>query len=187
MPRCLDYGERTWYAPRMLKDVPEWLFNLDLVWYDGPKGMAGYTTIVDNEGYYWSFHCRPAGKNARLNVAYAESHKFVERTLSKRRGKRASSARAYKFAYGKPRGTLQERKVAQGGPGIGYCMREKKHVVIQKPEQIKTENGRDMIQGVCPNCECKVQKYGKLINCPECGKNREAKADDYICRHCREG
>ncbi len=44
----------------------------------------------------------------------------------------------------------------------GYCVKEKKKVEIKDPQQVKLKNGRDAVQGVCPDCGTKIFKMGKL-------------------------
>ena len=57
---------------------------------------------------------------------------------------------------------------ATGGPGKetvmpeGYCVKERKKVEIQNPQQVTMKNGRPAIQGVCPDCGTKIFKIGKL-------------------------
>ncbi len=44
----------------------------------------------------------------------------------------------------------------------GYCVKERKKVEIQDPQQITMKNGRPAIQGTCPDCGTKIFKFGKL-------------------------
>jgi hypothetical protein len=44
----------------------------------------------------------------------------------------------------------------------GYCVKERKKVEIQNPQQVTMKNGRPAIQGVCPDCGTKIFKIGKL-------------------------
>ncbi len=44
----------------------------------------------------------------------------------------------------------------------GYCVKERKKVEIQDPQQVTMKNGRPAIQGVCPGCGTKIFKIGKL-------------------------
>ena len=44
----------------------------------------------------------------------------------------------------------------------GYCVKEKKKVEIQNPEQVTMKNGRPAIKGTCPDCGTKIFKIGKL-------------------------
>jgi hypothetical protein len=44
----------------------------------------------------------------------------------------------------------------------GYCVKEKKKVEIKDPQQVKLKNGRDAVQGFCPDCGTKIFKMGKL-------------------------
>jgi uncharacterized protein DUF5679 len=52
----------------------------------------------------------------------------------------------------------------QEGPQMaqGYCVKEKKKVEIKDPQQVKLKNGRDAVQGTCPDCGTKIFKMGKL-------------------------
>jgi Domain of unknown function (DUF5679) len=51
-----------------------------------------------------------------------------------------------------------------GGDAVpeGYCVKEKKKVEIQNPQQVTMKNGRPAIQGTCPDCGTKIFKIGKL-------------------------
>ena len=44
----------------------------------------------------------------------------------------------------------------------GYCVKERKKVEIQDPQQVTMKNGRPAIQGTCPDCGTKIFKIGKL-------------------------
>ena len=44
----------------------------------------------------------------------------------------------------------------------GYCVKERKKVEIQNPQQVTMKNGRPAIQGTCPDCGTKIFKIGKL-------------------------
>ena len=44
----------------------------------------------------------------------------------------------------------------------GYCVKEKKKVESKDPQQVKLKNGRDAVQGTCPDCGTKIFKMGKL-------------------------
>ena len=46
--------------------------------------------------------------------------------------------------------------------GTAYCMKCRKKVEIQNPEQVTLKNGRPATQGVCSNCGTKVFRIGKL-------------------------
>jgi uncharacterized protein DUF5679 len=41
-----------------------------------------------------------------------------------------------------------------------YCVKDKKKVEIQDPQQITMKNGKPAIQGTCPNCGGKVFRIG---------------------------
>jgi hypothetical protein len=42
----------------------------------------------------------------------------------------------------------------------GYCVRDKKMVEIQNPQQITMKNGKPATQGTCPQCGAKVTRIG---------------------------
>jgi len=44
----------------------------------------------------------------------------------------------------------------------GHCMRCKEKREIKGPKQVKMQNGRDAINGVCMQCGTKMFKIGKL-------------------------
>lgn len=44
----------------------------------------------------------------------------------------------------------------------GYCVKERKKVEIQNPEQITMKNGRPAVTGTCPDCGTKIFKIGKM-------------------------
>jgi DNA-directed RNA polymerase subunit RPC12/RpoP len=43
----------------------------------------------------------------------------------------------------------------------GYCLKCKKKVEIQNPQNITMKNGRPAISGTCPVCGTKIFKIGK--------------------------
>ncbi len=43
-----------------------------------------------------------------------------------------------------------------------YCVRDKKKVEIQDPQQITMKNGKPAIKGTCPDCGTKIFKIGKM-------------------------
>jgi hypothetical protein len=43
----------------------------------------------------------------------------------------------------------------------GYCLKDKKNVEIQNPQNITMKNGKPAITGTCPNCGTKIFKIGK--------------------------
>jgi hypothetical protein len=55
----------------------------------------------------------------------------------------------------------RQRKEA-GSMAEGYCVKERKKVEIQNPQQVTMKNGRPAIQGTCPDCGTKIFKIGKL-------------------------
>jgi hypothetical protein len=50
----------------------------------------------------------------------------------------------------------------EGSVAEGYCVKERKKVEIQNPQQVTMKNGRPAIQGTCPDCGTKIFKIGKL-------------------------
>ena len=42
-----------------------------------------------------------------------------------------------------------------------YCVKCRKKVTIQSPEQITMKNGKPATRGICPNCGTKVFRIGK--------------------------
>lgn len=65
-----------------------------------------------------------------------------------RRAKRASSA---------------ELEVPDPAPSVqGYCVKERKKVMIQNPVQTTMKNGKPAITGVCPDCGTKIFRIGSL-------------------------
>lgn len=152
-------------------------------WRDD-RAIAGWTTQPDKDGYYHYFYCKPVGTGARKGKP--TTFEYVPRLDGRRRQRVACRKIAYKMVFGHDYEPPKEKPAkTPNPPGTGYCMAEKKRVVIKDPQVIEAKNGRKMIQGKCPDCGCKIQKYGKIIDCPECGQHREAKADDYICAWCR--
>jgi DNA-directed RNA polymerase subunit RPC12/RpoP len=43
----------------------------------------------------------------------------------------------------------------------GYCLKCKKKVDIQNPQQITMKNGKPATTGSCPTCGTKIYKIGK--------------------------
>lgn len=153
----------------------------------GPRGVGCYTTEPVN-GEYYSFFFRRAGTGARGDTYYPEYYVYVERKTSTRKSKKAAKLRAKNMAHGRPlsEGKTPRRKAPMG---MARCPKEKKFVVptnvSQKPYDLKGQT-RYIILGECPDCGTGVQKFGRLIDCPECGQIREGRPDDYICLWCRE-
>jgi hypothetical protein len=139
----------------------------------------------DQDGWYYSFFFKRYGPGARKGVGW--NFAYVERLTTKRRSKSACKERSINLANGrKATEGIVAKPIAENPPNTGYCMKEKKHVTILAWEQIEAKNGRRMIRASCPDCGTKIQKYGQVIDCPECGLVREAAKDDYLCRVCRE-
>lgn len=153
-------------------------------WVQGEHGVGGWTYEADDKGWYYSFFCKPAGPGARKGTA--DTYVYVPRLTSKRRKKSDARNRSINLANGKPitKG-VKVRPPKFNPPGTGYCMAEKKPVTVYPWRVIIATNGREMLQGVCPDCGCKIQKYGKLVDCPECGRHAEGSTGDYLCKACR--
>ena len=65
------------------------------------------------------------------------------------------------------RASSQEMEVpdlpVDDAPAIeGYCVKERKKVMIQSPEQTTMKNGKPAIRGVCPDCGTKIFRIGSL-------------------------
>lgn len=45
----------------------------------------------------------------------------------------------------------------------GYCVKERKKIVIKDPVGVTLKNGRPAVSGTCPDCGTKVFKIGKLL------------------------
>lgn len=43
----------------------------------------------------------------------------------------------------------------------GYCLKDKRQVEIQNPQNITMKNGKPAITGTCPHCGTKIFKIGK--------------------------
>jgi hypothetical protein len=43
---------------------------------------------------------------------------------------------------------------------MAYCVKDKKKVEVQNPQQITMKNGKKALQGTCPICGNKVYKSG---------------------------
>jgi hypothetical protein len=172
-----------------IRNVP-WEYRNEYGWryYKGVSGIGGYTVKRDPDGWFYSFFCKRAGKNARDETKRPEYYVYVPRLTGKRRGKKAVMQRSRNLAYGQDFSShpIEEPKASEKRPGTGYCMKQKKTVFVDFNEEITAKNGRKMIRGSCPECATKIQKYGTLVQCGNCGNYREAKTDDYLCRWCRE-
>lgn len=155
-------------------------------YWEGPCGIGGFTTKPDADGWYYSFWCKPTGKGARNGTA--TKFTYVPRTLGKRRRSRAVQDRSYNYAHGLP-GTTGVKKAKKpkenNPPGTGYCMKEKKSVIMQNMRSVTAKNCREMIAGHCPDCGTLIHKYGRVALCPGCDKMSEMSTDDYICKTCR--
>lgn len=159
-------------------------------WYKGPKGVGAYSVKPDSEGNYKVWYAKPIGIGARQGNA--KMYKIVDRFTTTRKSKAKAIDRAYTLAFGGTR--RPERAVTQKpsviGSGDAYCLRQKKHVSGVKWQQKQTKNGRAMLVAECPECQAmglvtKLTKFGRLIDCPECGEHKEGRANDYICVECR--
>ncbi|KKQ84174.1 MAG: hypothetical protein UT08_C0022G0011 [Candidatus Woesebacteria bacterium GW2011_GWB1_38_8] len=45
----------------------------------------------------------------------------------------------------------------------GHCMKCKEKREIKNPKQVKMQNGRDAVNGLCTECGTKMFKIGKLV------------------------
>ena len=167
-------------------DTPARFVVLGYRYTYGARGAGAWTVKPDKEGWFYSFYLKPFGKGARKGAAH--NYKYVPRLTSKRRSLKAARERSYNLAQGRPlTANVQERKPGSGVPNQGYCMKQKKHVIVTGWTEITARNGRTMLQASCPACGTRIQRYGKLlVECPECGgRNKEVAANDYICKECR--
>ena len=41
----------------------------------------------------------------------------------------------------------------------GYCVKERKKVIIEDPQPTVTKNGRNAVRGVCPDCGTKIFRF----------------------------
>lgn len=153
-------------------------------YYRGPKGVAAYTSKPGPTGEYFVYFFRPTGPGARS--LHPSKYKRVERLDTSRKSKSRAIDRAYELAYGKSRREPKPRQLVKENPGnTGYCMKQKKHVIVAQWSEVEAKNGRKMLTAPCPECGTKISKYGILKLCAECGKMAEARADDYLCKACR--
>src|SRR5687768_14976511 len=52
---------------------------------------------------------------------------------------------------------------AEAGPVVeGYCVKERKKILIRNAVQTTMKNGRPAIRGECPDCGAKIFKIGTL-------------------------
>lgn len=181
---------RNWTpSGRWVTGLPRWRSGSSYAWpvgtrnWEGPKGLAGYTTERDKDGYFHSFWCYPSGPGARtgsfLDYTYTESKHVAHK----------SRARARERAWRLFSGEKPVKKAPANRKNLeGYCTKEKKVVKIANPKNVIVKvrkSERNAIRGECPNCGTKIQKFGAVVDCPECGQMAEATKDDYICKACR--
>lgn len=154
-------------------------------YFPGPNGLGGFTIQPDKDGWFYSFYCKPVGRGARKGEA--KKFQYIERMTSKRRRRLAAENRSYNLAHGLAitDGVKKQKKSEGNPPGAGYCMSEKKQVIMKDLKQVRSKSGRKMIRGTCPDCSQVIHKFGNLIECPECGQTREIASNDYICKACR--
>src|SRR5205823_10673077 len=141
-------------------------------YYKGVEGIGGYTVKRDDEGWFYSFFCKRAGRNARDRTKRPEYYEYVPSKTSKRRGKKDVMMRSRNLAYGRDLTShisVEEPRGSQKLPGTGYCMKQKKTVFVDFDEEFIAKGGRTMIRGTCPECGTNIQKYGHLVECAECG------------------
>lgn len=165
------------------RKIPYKLWSLPIRYVVRSAGVGMWTTQKDKDGWYYSFFLRPAGKGARSNRP--EYYQYVERMTSKRRSRKACQVRSTNLAEGKNATAGIKGPASHTLPGTGYCVKEKKTVFVNFTEEIEAKNGRMMIRGNCADCGTKIQKYGILVLCANCGKRAEGKPDDYLCVACR--
>lgn len=153
--------------------------------YQGLKGIAFYSIDKNKEGYYDVIFCRPSGKGVRKGIV--KEWTYVERLATRRKSKKSAMDRAYKLAYGRSRHPVEAKKLVKDNPAhTAYCLKQKKWVLVKAWQEEVTVNFRTYLTSKCPECDTKVSKLGKLMDCPECGKKEPGKKDDYICQPCRE-
>jgi hypothetical protein len=163
---------------------------------DGSEGVGGYTTAPDDQGAYFSFFLKPAGKNARSKEELPEYYQYVPRKTSTRKSKAGARKRAYNMAAGNPLRTGTQRKSHVGiPPGTIYCAKDRQPVRPLAPGVMFTggphgKGQRKIMYGECPLCQGHIQKFVKMtacvVECPECGMRSEGRDDDYLCIVCRE-
>lgn len=152
-------------------------------YYKGVKGCGGWTTKPDRDGWFHAFYLKPSGPGARAGKAQA--YTFVPRTDTRRRKRKDAEERAFQLAMERRRVIAPKAPPVVNPPGTGYCMSCKEKVAMQNVRSSLTDKGRQIILGACPNCLCRIQKFGKVAECPECMDVKEMGADDYICKECR--
>lgn len=153
-------------------------------YYEGNNGLGLYTVQPD-EGWYYVFYARQSGTGLRSGTWRGE-HTIVSRFTTKRKSKKSAMDRAYTLAHGRSRSLLVERSAKkENHPHTGFCLKEKKHVLVSHWSESQTQTGRWMLRGQCPDCGTEVSKLGKLIDCPGCDNWEPEKKGDYLCRVCR--
>ena len=43
----------------------------------------------------------------------------------------------------------------------GYCVKERKKVLIKDPEPTVAKNGREAVRGTCPDCGATIFRFGR--------------------------
>lgn len=160
-----------------------WVFDdRGFRYYVGSKGVGMYTTNSDGQGWYHFGYLKPVGEGARRGQA--ENYHWVERTAGRRRKRKDAEDRAFHLSNGST-AVKVEKKQVDTPDGYGYCVKCREHHRIMNPEIDEAKNGRTIIKGTCIQCGTRIQKFGKLIDCPECNERKESSANDYICKECR--
>jgi hypothetical protein len=166
--------------------------NLFLV--KGAKGLGGYLRVATSQATdksakyaYYSFRMYPAGDGARTGVPW--EYAYASSSLRRHPRKKDAVARALALSKGEKWAPTRPVK-SEKQPGTGWCMKERKRVVIADPTNIMVAvkgKERMAIRGHCPDCMTPIQKFGKVAMCPGCDNVKEMPADDYLCIFCREG
>lgn len=182
----MSIGHRLEGKPPVLRDG-RWKY------YRGPLGVGVYTVDhIDVEGNYGVYFFKRVPGSRKLGTSL--SFVRVESKDTTRKSKSKAIDRAYKLAHGKDR--YHSAPVEQMAEDLhaarevtaqtnAYCVKQRKKVFVPAWTQSR-HKGRSIIFAACPECGTRIQRYGRLIDCPECGQTREARTDDYVCRVCRD-
>lgn len=178
----------------LLDNMPAVLRGGRWKYYRGPLGVGIYTVDhIDTEGNYGVYFFKRVPGSRKLGTSL--SFVRVENKDTTRKSKSKAMDRAYALAYGRERRIEPEQKATFIVDSHGdakattnaFCVKERKKVFVpwEKWRQVE-RNGRAVIITSCPDCHTRIQRYGRLIDCPNCGKTRPAATTDYICVECRE-
>lgn len=99
--------------------------------------------------------CRKSRRRAskRTSRRASSSRSAPKRRTSKRTSRRRSSKRSKRSA------SKRSNKGAVRHNVKAYCVREKKKVTLATGRVKTTRNGRKMVQGKCPHCDCKCSVF----------------------------